>query len=306
MSVLNSHLTDHDLLCGLDGELPDSRKAAVDRHLRECETCRRRQVAIEETAAALSCAYRAEVDPGSSPQASRDRLKNRLAQEAQESVGTWSVSAAMTPRRTLAWGAAAAAMVAWLSVSILPSFSAGDTKTPLPVASITPGATWDVSAEELCSGTRHTRAVTAAMRAEVLSAYRMQDVPTDQYELDYLITPELGGATDARNLWPQAYASPVWNARVKDELESLLPRLVCAGAIDLATAQRDMAVNWIAAYKKYFNTDHPLQAHRGPARGDDDDEVYALADARPTPAVRLVSLEPLSVRPVLRSSVRAF
>jgi hypothetical protein len=77
---------------------------------------------------------------------------------------------------------------------------------------------------------------------------------------------------------------------VKDELESLLPRLVCAGALDLETAQRDMAVDWIAAYKKYFNTDHPLQAHRGPAP-DDDDEVYALADTRPAPAVRLVSLQ---------------
>jgi anti-sigma factor RsiW len=303
MSVLNSHLTDHDLLCGLDGELPDSRKGAVDRHLRECETCRRRQAAIEETATALSCAYRAEMDLGSSSPASRDRLKNRLAQAAQESVGTWSVSAALTPRGALAAGAAAAAIVGWLSVSILPLLPTANSGAPLPVASITPGATWDISAQELCAGTRHTRAVTAAMRAQVLSAHGMEDVPTDQYELDYLITPELGGATDARNLWPQAYASPVWNARVKDELESLLPR---AGAIDLATAQRDMAVNWIAAYKKYFNTDHPLQAHRGPARGDDDDEVYALADARPAPAVRLVSLEPLSVRPVLRSSVRAF
>lgn len=290
MSVLNSHLTDHDLLCGLDGELPDSRKGAVDRHLRECETCRRRQAAIEETATALSCAYRAEMDLGSSSPASRDRLKNRLAQAAQESVGTWSVSAALTPRGAFASGAAAAAIVGWLSVSILPVLPTGNSGAPLPVASITPGATWDISAQELCAGTRHTRAVTAAMRAQVLSAYGMEDVPTDQYELDYLITPELGGATDARNLWPQAYASPVWNARVKDELESLLPRLVCAGAVDLPTAQRDMAVDWIAAYKKYFNTDYPLQAHRGPARGDDDDEVYALADARPVPAVRLVSL----------------
>jgi hypothetical protein len=128
------------------------------------------------------------------------------------------------------------------------------------------------------------------MRAQVLSAYRMERVPADQYELDYLITPELGGATDARNLWPQGYTSSLWNARVKDELESLLPRLVCRGAVDLETAQREMAVDWIAAYKKYFNTSEPLQVHRGPARGDDDDEVYALADAGPAPAVRLVSL----------------
>ena len=128
------------------------------------------------------------------------------------------------------------------------------------------------------------------MREQVLNAYGMKHVPADQYELDYLITPELGGATDARNLWPQAYASPIWNARVKDELERLLPQLVCSQRLDLQTAQRDMAADWIAAYKKYFNTDQPLRAHRGPAGDDDDDEVYAVADARPAPAVRLVSL----------------
>jgi hypothetical protein len=190
-------------------------------------------------------------------------------------------------------------MVAWLSVSTPPyvatDFGPAEFGPALPVAAITPGATWDVSAADLCAGTRHTRPVTVAMRAQVVSAYGMERVPEDQYELDYLITPELGGATDARNLWPQKYASQVWNARVKDELERLLPRLVCGGQLDLATAQREMAVDWIAAYKKYFNTAQPLRAHRRPAR-DDDDEVYALADSRPAPAVRLVSTGRTSVR----------
>ena len=52
----------------------------------------------------------------------------------------------------------------------------------------------------------------------------------------------------------------MWNARVKDELERLLPNLVCAGTLPLATAQRDMATDWIAAYKKYFHTDRPVIA----------------------------------------------
>jgi hypothetical protein len=159
----------------------------------------------------------------------------------------------------------------------------------LPVASITPGATWDVSVEELCSGAPRVRPITAAMRAQVVSAYGVEHVPPDQYELDYLVTPELGGATDARNLWPQKYASPIWNARVKDELERLLPQLVCNHRLDLTTAQRDMASDWIAAYKRYFNTDAPLAAHRGPVLGDDDD-VSLLAAAGPAPAVRLVSV----------------
>jgi hypothetical protein len=86
----------------------------------------------------------------------------------------------------------------------------------------------------------------------------MEAVSDDEYELDFLITPELGGTNDRRNLWPERYSSQVWNARVKDELERLLPQLVCQRKLDVAIAQRDIAANWIAAYKKYFHTSHPL------------------------------------------------
>jgi hypothetical protein len=48
---------------------------------------------------------------------------------------------------------------------------------------------------------------------------------------------------------------------VKDALEDRLRRMVCAGQIDLATAQHEIAVTGIAAYKKYFHTDRPLSAH---------------------------------------------
>ncbi len=303
---MSLHLTDRELLQGLDDELPESRKVAVERHVRECEACRRRRAAIQRTALATSAAYRTVVGADHTVEASRDRLNARLSHAGLESAAPhWNdgmAGHAITSRRALTWSGALAlaAMVAWLSVSVTPAglsiFPGGAPGTSLPMASITPGATWEVSAGDLCAGTRHTRAVTVAMRAHVVSAYGMEHVPADQYELDYLITPELGGATDARNLWPQRYSSSLWNARVKDELESLLPRLVCRGAVDLETAQREMAVDWIAAYKKYFNTNEPLQAHRGPARDDDDDEVYALADGGPAPGVRLVSGEPLSVR----------
>jgi hypothetical protein len=79
------------------------------------------------------------------------------------------------------------------------------------------------------------------------------------YELDYLITPELGGAADARNLWPQAYTHTPWNAFVKDELERSLHQDVCDGTIELAAAQQQMAGDWISAYKRRFSTDKPLR-----------------------------------------------
>ena len=102
----------------------------------------------------------------------------------------------------------------------------------------------------------------------MLRDYGMEGLAEAEYELDYLITPELGGSSDRRNLWPERYQSRVWNALVKDELERLLPTLVCRGAIDLATAQRDIASNWIAAYKKYFRTDRPVATQ---ARASPDD-----------------------------------
>jgi hypothetical protein len=34
---------------------------------------------------------------------------------------------------------------------------------------------------------------------------------------------------------------------------------VCTGALELAVAQRDIAVNWIAAYQKYFRTTRPVE-----------------------------------------------
>jgi hypothetical protein len=100
----------------------------------------------------------------------------------------------------------------------------------------------------------------------------MEHVAEHEYELDYLITPELGGVADQRNLWPERYASGVWNARVKDDLEELLPQLVCDGTLALATAQRDIANDWIAAYKKYFRTDRPIAREAELLDNDRDDE----------------------------------
>lgn len=85
------------------------------------------------------------------------------------------------------------------------------------------------------------------------------DAQPGAYEVDYLITPALGGADDIHNLWPQSSASVVWNAQVKDALEDHLRELVCDGQLDLTVAQREIASDWIGAYKKYFHTDRPVR-----------------------------------------------
>jgi hypothetical protein len=103
--------------------------------------------------------------------------------------------------------------------------------------------------------------VSTSLRQEVLQKYGIVNAQAIDYEIDYLIAPGLGGAEDIRNLWPEPYTARRWNAHVKDALEERLHEMVCGGELDLSTAQRDIATDWIAAYKKYFHTDRPLSLH---------------------------------------------
>jgi len=128
----------------------------------------------------------------------------------------------------------------------------------VPNPRLTPGATVLVSQREVCeqSNTKN-KAVPAALQRRVFDEYGIPAAPPSAYEVDYLITPALGGADDIHNLWPESYSATVWNAQVKDALEDHLRDLVCAGQLDLATAQSEIATNWIETYKKYFHTDQP-------------------------------------------------
>jgi hypothetical protein len=71
-------------------------------------------------------------------------------------------------------------------------------------------------------------------------------------EVDHLISLQLGGSNDIKNLWPQPYTGQ-WNAHMKDGLENTLHSKVCKGEVTLHDAQRDISSNWIEAWKKYVN-----------------------------------------------------
>ena len=105
------------------------------------------------------------------------------------------------------------------------------------------------------------KTVPVALQRQVFKEYGIEGADPHGYEVDYLVTPALGGADDIHNLWPQSYTSTVWNAEVKDALEDYLRDRVCNGTLELTKAQREIADNWIAAYKKYFHTDQPLTEH---------------------------------------------
>ena len=118
---------------------------------------------------------------------------------------------------------------------------------------------------EVCSQTNvKNKTVPVALQRKVFEEYGITRAEPRDYEVDYLITPALGGADDIHNLWPHSYKATVWNAEVKDALEDRLREMVCGGDLDLAEAQQELASNWISAYKKYFHTEQPVEEPRAP------------------------------------------
>jgi hypothetical protein len=264
------HPSDETLLRAIDDELPPGLGAVLDAHLASCEGCRIRRQAIRSSADAASAVCRD--DATASPPALeelRARVRASLLQRSAAGDRAWRPHLAGRIANAPAGALAAAALVTIVFCLLVVRYAV-EGRAPigapatvedgaLPIAALTPGATARVSADDLCAGRGPSNeAVAPAVRLAVLRDYGMEDLPAADYELDHLITPELGGSSDRRNLWPERYGSRVWNARVKDELEQLLPSLVCRGAVDLTTAQRDIAADWIAAYKKYFHTDRPV------------------------------------------------
>jgi hypothetical protein len=71
------------------------------------------------------------------------------------------------------------------------------------------------------------------------------------YEYDHLIPLELGGApNDPRNLWPESGATP----NPKDRLENVLRQEVCRGHLGLSAARREIATDWVSAYRRLIRS----------------------------------------------------
>ncbi|HTR48168.1 MAG TPA: zf-HC2 domain-containing protein [Verrucomicrobiae bacterium] len=270
MNKNERHLTDSEALLQVDGELASRRGDEVREHLAGCAACRAKVEEVKALMAAFAGAYRSSLDglvPSSD--ASRSRLRAHMAAASGERGGWWrrEVAGAL-PAPAWAYLVAAIALGAVLLGLRYQAQRPSEAREggseyisgPLvPDTRLTPGAVGAVTVGQVCAMAEVVASeAPASVRQVVFHEYGLDGAPTQEYEVDHLITPGLGGTDDIRNLWPEPHGNTTWNSYVKDELEDHLHDLVCQGKLDLGTAQHDMATNWISAYKKYFHTDQPL------------------------------------------------
>lgn len=140
---------------------------------------------------------------------------------------------------------------------------------PYPDLNKTPGDVLPVSSDDICvrGYTKQVRNVSIGLKREVYAQYGLEYVPRAD-EVDHLISLELGGSNDLKNLWPEPYnevssnsATNGFGAHQKDLVENKLHGLVCSPGTKeqkdarLKEAQYMISHDWIAAYKKYIGRD---------------------------------------------------
>jgi hypothetical protein len=122
----------------------------------------------------------------------------------------------------------------------------------LPDSACTPGAllatgTKDAICQSGYAGS--VRNVPTSVKNQVYAEYGIASHTPGQYEVDHLVSLELGGSNDISNLWPEL-ASPKPGFHEKDSVENYLHSQVCSGAIALKDAQVEIATNWLAVYNR--------------------------------------------------------
>jgi hypothetical protein len=265
---LSDHLSDQDILLAIDGEASRTDARQVRAHLTACWLCRSRRAELEQTIGEFISLHRQtqdrELPSSAGPLA---LLKARLGEAAaQPSARSWHRFLQVLPAHRAAAYICVAVFISLLGGKLLLQHSQAHRpmvadlslaqEAAVPNRNLTPGAIRPVSMGDVCSMAHEevVRDVPDSLRQQVFKEYGIVNPHAEDYEIDYLIAPGLGGAEDIHNLWPEPSTSSAWNAHVKDALEERLHQLVCAGKLDLPTAQKAIASDWITAYKKYLST----------------------------------------------------
>lgn len=125
----------------------------------------------------------------------------------------------------------------------------------MPDEACTPGSISPTATkEEICTPgySASVRNVSTTTKKEVYSEYGILSHSKGEYEVDHLISLELGGSNDISNLWPES-ASPTPGFHEKDLVENYLHDMVCKGKMSLGQAQELIAHDWLRVYKSVPN-----------------------------------------------------
>lgn len=137
----------------------------------------------------------------------------------------------------------------------------------LPDPDCSPGEIINVSNATICTPGYAKRArktlnpVTSRIKRQVYLEYGIKSYKRGQYEVDHIVSLELGGSNSIANLWPEP-ALPLPGFHQKDRVEDILHFKVCRGEISLHDAQVLIATDWISVYK----TLGPSRSSRSTAR----------------------------------------
>ena len=122
----------------------------------------------------------------------------------------------------------------------------------LPDSACTPGAIFPgVTKDQVCQSgySASLRSVSAKTKDAVYKEYGIISHPEGTYEVDHLVSLELGGSNDIANLWPES-ADPRPGFHEKDVVENYLHNKVCRGTMSLEEAQRQISTNWVSVYQQ--------------------------------------------------------
>jgi len=122
----------------------------------------------------------------------------------------------------------------------------------LPDTACSPGAIFaDVTKDQICvpGYSKSVRDVPDSVKNQVFAEYGISSHTTGEYEVDHLISLELGGSNGIANLWPEP-AEPRPGFHEKDKVENYLHKQVCDGAMSMADAQYIIATDWLSVYKQ--------------------------------------------------------
>jgi hypothetical protein len=165
----------------------------------------------------------------------------------------------------------------------------------LPDPACTPGAVLTTSTSVICKVgyTKTVRNVSTSTKKKVFKEYGIAWSKRSNYEVDHLISLELGGSNDISNLFPESHSIQD-NSYTKDTFENYLHKQVCTGKLSITDAQYEISSNWLS---------YDL-ARLSPSKTPTAPTVVIPVVTAPTSRIQLQNsaTAPLSVEPAVKKS----